>query len=154
MVCICRIVNSKVAMTTHHEVFVFSLGCSTTTRLNTKCKSRGFVQQKALLLQTFLSINASLTKLWELFISIKFQTIPSGDRHGNLVIFLFNKYDLINDYKWQHPNWKFQYLIVLNTKYADSGIQKRLQWAFCQIRIMTGCACARNAGNVFPATAG
>ena len=28
------------------------------------------------------------------------------------------------------------------------------QWASCQIRIIAGCACAENAGIVFPATAG
>ena len=27
-------------------------------------------------------------------------------------------------------------------------------WASCQMREITGCACAGNAGNVFPATAG
>ena len=28
----------------------------------------------------------------------------------------------------------------------------RVQWASCQIRKLTGCACAGNAGNVFPVT--
>ena len=37
---------------------------------------------------------------------------------------------------------------------TTADIQFRPQWASCQIRKIEGCACAGNAGNVFPATAG
>ena len=34
------------------------------------------------------------------------------------------------------------------------SFQKVWRWASCQIHKIAGCACAGNAGNVFPATAG
>ena len=43
------------------------------------------------------------------------------------------------------------YLRILSLLWVSDGY---LTWASCQIRKITGCACAGNAENVFPATAG
>ena len=43
------------------------------------------------------------------------------------------------------------YLRILSLLWVSDGY---LIWASCQIRKITGCACAGNAENVFPATAG
>ena len=49
----------------------------------------------------------------------------------------------------------FHISIVSNRRYDSLTIVKgkdKKQWASYQIRKFAGCACARNAGNVFPAT--
>ena len=58
------------------------------------------------------------------------------------------------------------YIAVLSPVTTDPSLSSRnvseyltdsslhVPWASCQIRKIAGCACAGNAGNVFPATAG
>ena len=53
--------------------------------------------------------------------------------------------------------YRFQYILwsyVIDGQFVRDVdvLQQRLQWASYQIRKIAGCACARNAGNVFPAT--
>ena len=60
---------------------------------------------------------------------------------------LWNHFVLISCWPWddQMNEPKSMYIII-------SSIFLLVQWASCQIRKIAGCACARNDGNVFPAT--
>ena len=52
--------------------------------------------------------------------------------------------------KWLHQNtMRYGYSCKFNFIRSFTNPHLKL-WASCQIRKITGCACARNAGNVFP----
>ena len=100
----------------------------------------------------FININWSLqTTRCPLFEYFQILIWFLNNANGNLLAAIDLQIQQVPAHPCKPSNWKFRHPLIKSTDTRSSFAMCR-QWTSYQIRKIAGCACAGNAGNVFPAT--